>query len=570
MTEFVIDRITATTSAPEEARVRRLLAGLVERRLDAALSRRELPPGEWCIRRVDVWADLDFDRADASLEEQWADLLARAVKGALTGSSAQGGAPAGFGGFGSVLGGWRESRVGEVVHYRRREDAVADLFGSLAVGSSERLWAWRQLGLLSSADPADPAPAILAVLRRQPTAAMPALLAALDSAGLAALHRLLTSSGWTELATIVLTAAGFPAAAMAAAKPAESLAPSSADGPPAGSGSGPGSVAGMRLAAKIGERSRLAAAFRRARFLIDPGTVRAWAVLAAAETEPALFARAEAGAVLARLTEAVAVGTGSRARAAIAARPPRPSHADRAPDRGSAWSPPPAAEPTPSPAGEPDARAPAGRAPGADAPEPAIVPSGHDRTRQQAGSRREPTRPAGVMLDQPATGEWPTRWGGLLFLLATADQAGIPREVLADDAFADRLLSWVLFHLGTLLVPAGQAGVPDPAMFALAGLLPADRPAAPAPTGAQRSRLGEHARRWAHATATRLRPGGADDPFAAVARVAARDGIVAAAPGWCEIHLPLASVDIDVRRAGLDVDPGWVPWLGSVVMFRYA
>jgi hypothetical protein len=28
-------------------------------------------------------------------------------------------------------------------------------------------------------------------------------------------------------------------------------------------------------------------------------------------------------------------------------------------------------------------------------------------------------------------------------------------------------------------------------------------------------------------------------------------------------------VDIEVRRAGLDLDPGWVPWLGRVVTFGY-
>jgi hypothetical protein len=40
-------------------------------------------------------------------------------------------------------------------------------------------------------------------------------------------------------------------------------------------------------------------------------------------------------------------------------------------------------------------------------------------------------------------------------------------------------------------------------------------------------------------------------------------------PGWVEVYLPLDGVDVAVRRAGLDVDPGWVPWLGTVVMFRY-
>jgi len=35
------------------------------------------------------------------------------------------------------------------------------------------------------------------------------------------------------------------------------------------------------------------------------------------------------------------------------------------------------------------------------------------------------------------------------------------------------------------------------------------------------------------------------------------------------VHLSLDGVDVAVRGAGLDVDPGWVPWLGIVVMFRY-
>jgi hypothetical protein len=28
-------------------------------------------------------------------------------------------------------------------------------------------------------------------------------------------------------------------------------------------------------------------------------------------------------------------------------------------------------------------------------------------------------------------------------------------------------------------------------------------------------------------------------------------------------------VDLRIRWAGLDLDPGWLPWLGRVVSFRY-
>jgi hypothetical protein len=31
----------------------------------------------------------------------------------------------------------------------------------------------------------------------------------------------------------------------------------------------------------------------------------------------------------------------------------------------------------------------------------------------------------------------------------------------------------------------------------------------------------------------------------------------------------MSSVRLEIRLAGLDLDPGWVPWLGRVVSFHY-
>jgi len=36
-----------------------------------------------------------------------------------------------------------------------------------------------------------------------------------------------------------------------------------------------------------------------------------------------------------------------------------------------------------------------------------------------------------------------------------------------------------------------------------------------------------------------------------------------------DIHLPMQAVDLAVRRCGLDINPGWLPWLGRVVHFHY-
>lgn len=36
-----------------------------------------------------------------------------------------------------------------------------------------------------------------------------------------------------------------------------------------------------------------------------------------------------------------------------------------------------------------------------------------------------------------------------------------------------------------------------------------------------------------------------------------------------DVTLPLDSAEIGIRRAGLDIDPGWLPWFGKVVRFHY-
>jgi hypothetical protein len=36
-----------------------------------------------------------------------------------------------------------------------------------------------------------------------------------------------------------------------------------------------------------------------------------------------------------------------------------------------------------------------------------------------------------------------------------------------------------------------------------------------------------------------------------------------------DLHLATQAVDPAVRIAGLDLDPGWLPWLGRVVRFHY-
>ena len=48
-----------------------------------------------------------------------------------------------------------------------------------------------------------------------------------------------------------------------------------------------------------------------------------------------------------------------------------------------------------------------------------------------------------------------------------------------------------------------------------------------------------------------------------------RPGRIAATRTHIDVLLDLEQADIRIRRAGLDIDPGWVPWLGRVVLYHY-
>jgi hypothetical protein len=54
-----------------------------------------------------------------------------------------------------------------------------------------------------------------------------------------------------------------------------------------------------------------------------------------------------------------------------------------------------------------------------------------------------------------------------------------------------------------------------------------------------------------------------------LAAVVHRRAEIVADPGWIDVELDLDEVSVDLRAAGLDLDPGWLPTIGCVVRFRY-
>lgn len=56
---------------------------------------------------------------------------------------------------------------------------------------------------------------------------------------------------------------------------------------------------------------------------------------------------------------------------------------------------------------------------------------------------------------------------------------------------------------------------------------------------------------------------------ALAAALAERPAHVRATASHLDVQLRVADVHLDIRRTGLDLDPGWLPWLGRVVRFHY-
>ena len=181
----------------------------------------------------------------------------------------------------------------------------------------------------------------------------------------------------------------------------------------------------------------------------------------------------------------------------------------------------------------------------------ATTPRSAGAARATLPREREASAPALPPLPTLAAADMPTAWGGLLFWLGQLPRLGI---VTADNSTPPPLL---------MLALARALGAPDddPVVAAFCG---GSMPAGEMPAAFENCAQG-HAQdleQWLAEAAPDLAP-------PRLVAVGQRAGHLHITPGWIELRLPLAGVDTAVRRLGLDLDPGWLPWLGCVVHIRY-
>jgi hypothetical protein len=161
-----------------------------------------------------------------------------------------------------------------------------------------------------------------------------------------------------------------------------------------------------------------------------------------------------------------------------------------------------------------------------------------------------------------------TQFGGVLFLINLLAALKLPDEILNDEALGARPLGWTLHALALELIPANED---DAAVLAFAGLLPDAKPPSqqePPKTEIESASLARFHRRiidrlcevidYEHKSVGEL-----------IQFVCCRRAQIVSDPAWIEIKFSLDEVATEIRRAGLDLDPGYVSWLGVVFRFVY-
>jgi hypothetical protein len=165
-----------------------------------------------------------------------------------------------------------------------------------------------------------------------------------------------------------------------------------------------------------------------------------------------------------------------------------------------------------------------------------------------------------------------TNAGGLAYLLNPISRIEVSDKIMRDHRLTRRGLRWTMHQLAVALLSLDPD---DPAALAFAGLLP---DAAPPTLGMDppsdeelaaidecRTMVIAYLRQ---ALADRLEPADISDD-ALIDFVCRRRARILGDPGWIEVHLSTKETSPEIRFAGLDLDPGWIPWLGVVLKFVY-
>jgi len=529
MPEVRIRRLETNYRLPHSARAERrrlddLRTAVLDQAFRLAIEKAGLSDdAELCIRDLLTTVSLRLQVPDRALVSHWSAVMAEEILHAISNGS-----------------------TSRAVVYQSRRHALADLAISVARSDFRRVWAWRQLGLWQSkiaASENQRVSELVGALCSERRMIVPTLRVLAEAGWLSHIAERLTERHWETLASTVLSEAG-----------ADSLFSQSE----AGADRLLGELASMapnrvlREADRIINRSSLVRALAASRVLSEASVLvrRSISALAIAEVEPALLRTETAAAVIEIMVD---VCTESLPATAHSANREAPCNST-----ATSFS----RKEITFPRVESEATTYA--ADGADVS--ADYPRKKSLLSNSLAEADEKSQP--IDLRERAF----TRWGGLLFLLAVFEDLNLVEVILEHPVLRERPFTWVLHQLAQTIAPVSPN---DPAALAFAGLSPDIRfkpqifaDESDPPSSAEICGLRELAASMIDHLSSFLV---FDDepPASLVDFVCRRRAEIVADPGWIEVRFSLDEVSTEIRRAGLDLDPGYMSWLGIVMRFVY-
>ena len=418
---------------------------------------------------------------------------------------------------------------GSVVIWRDRRDALADMLYRACCGDVSRVWAWRQIGLLGSGanGPREIREAAIATLAAEPALIWPVLArliqAETETGALTALMTRMTLPDWTELMPWIGLVA--------------ELHGDVPDGLLGESATGPTVAALLDWAAE-----RPFVALRHRTPLIALLTLASSPALAGGGSPVPVLRTMALATMLDRV-----IGTEAPA-----------SRSDECQ-----------------------------LAPHSSVERPRVDQSNIDLN-PDAPSDNDIDDDAPPAPDLPeAAGPLFSTWAGLLFLIPLLPEVGFVERAGEEPEVLARALTDLALAIG--------APEDDPAIRALRGNAEPSADAAP-PEGLIPetitalealliNRLGPMDEAESHSLGVPANPpaphtvicgtsedesqGGAPPSSGWLPIICRRSGVISIEPGWIEVEFPLDAADTRLRRGAIDLDPGFVPWLGCTVRYRY-
>jgi hypothetical protein len=159
-----------------------------------------------------------------------------------------------------------------------------------------------------------------------------------------------------------------------------------------------------------------------------------------------------------------------------------------------------------------------------------------------------------------------TDWGGMFLLYGLMDQLALPQQMMNDGALTERSSSWLLYHFAQMLLPQQD----DASCLLFAGVIPGEPllwEDETAPGEQEQEALHYHLDSLTDSLFERLEWQGQSSEM--LEWICYRPAGLRIESGWLSVTFPLNAVDTRIRRAMLDLNPGYLPWLGRVVEIVY-